>query len=808
MTDIKKIIKELSIEEKAVLCAGRKDWHFRGLPKYGLAELMACDGPHGLRKQDDDAVNPRASSLASTCFPTASALASSWNTDLMYRIGTILADECRAERVSVLLGPGVNIKRSPLCGRNFEYFSEDPLLSGELASALINGVQDAGVGCSLKHFTANNQESLRMTIDALIDERTLREIYLPAFETAVKKSSPWTIMCSYNRINGEYVSESRRLLTDILRTDWGWDGVLITDWGACNNRTEGLAAGQDIEMPDSGPENAAKIAEAVRTGSLPEEVLDRTVTRILNLLDKAAPIDSPKPVSLENHHLLAREAAAESIVLLKNENSVLPLTADDRIAVIGEFAVNPRYQGAGSSRVNPTALDIFLDEIRKHYPEAVYAAGYRLGSDSIQTSLIVEAVSAVENADKIIILTGLPDEHESEGFDRPDLKLPESHNRLIEALISTGKQLVICLSNGAPVQMPWNEGVHAVLECYLGGQAGAGALSDVLTGAICPSGKLAETFPLRLEDNPSSAWFPGGPRQVEYREGIYVGYRYYETAGVPVLYPFGHGLSYTSFVYSELRLSQKEIDVRGSSSDEELLNLSFDIENTGKCTGKEICQLYVGGPGKVVHRPDRELRGFIKLEIAPGERQKANLSLSLRSFSHWDSGSERWAVEPGKYRIMIGASANDIRLEADLSILSDYSSSSAKGSDYQRIGEDPGLIHRISDDCFEAAYGRELPANFPKKNIDRTTTLTEFSSTLTGKLLLKFALKNAEKQSHGNENSAGMYQAMVRDMPLRAVAGLSDRKISFEMVDALIDMGRGRLLRGLSRLIKAVTRRA
>jgi len=802
MTDIEKIISELSVEEKAALCIGRKEWHFRGLEKHEIHEIMVCDGPHGLRKQDDDSAHPLAESVPSTCFPTASALASSWNRDLLYRIGEALADECRSEKVSVLLGPGVNIKRSPLCGRNFEYFSEDPLLSGELASEMINGVQQTGVGCSLKHFAVNNQERLRMTIDAIIDERSLREIYLTAFETAVKKSSPWTIMCSYNRINGEYASENRRLITDILRGEWGWNGVLITDWGACNDRVRGLEAGQDIEMPDSGPENAAAIADDVKNGRLPEKILNDTVSRILSLLEKAAPPLSSPSFSQENHHLLAKKAASESIILLKNEESVLPLNTGDKIAVIGEFAVNPRYQGAGSSRVNPLRKDNFIDEIRKVYPDAPYSAGYRLGSDAIEQNRIDEAVDAVKNSDKIIILTGLPDEYESEGFDRANLRLPDSHNRLIDELCRTGKKVIVCLSNGAPVEMPWQEEIPAIVECYLGGQAGAEALVDILTGECCPSGKLAETFPLKLEDNPSFSWFPGGPRQVEYREGVYVGYRYYSTAGIPVLYPFGHGLSYTTFSYDSLSINKTEADAQKLRIESEICSLSFTIKNTGKVSGMEICQLYISAPGTAVHRPERELKEFAKLELGMGESKQVSFRLNLRSFSHWDPALENWAVEAGIYRIMIGASSDDIRLTCELKISSDYRSEKNDTSEYLSLRENPETIHRISDSCFKAACRRELPLNIPQKKIGRTTTLEEFSSTFTGKILLNFALKNAEKQSGGNENSAGMYEAMVREMPLRAIAALSGRMISLKMVDALIEMGRGRFFPGLLKLLK------
>lgn len=808
MGDIKNIISKLTVEEKAALCTGRKSWHFKGVPQYDIKEIMVCDGPHGLRKQDDDADTQPAPSLPATCFPTASALASSWNRELLGRIGGALGTECRAEGVAVLLGPGVNIKRSPLCGRNFEYFSEDPLLSGELASAMINGIQSGGTGCSLKHFAANNQESLRMTIDSVIDERSLREIYLRAFEICVKKSSPRTIMCAYNRVNGEYASENRKLLTDILRDEWGWNGVMITDWGSCNERLRGLAAGQDIEMPDSGPENPAIITAAVKQGNLPETVLDRTAERILSLLAKAAEAEPAQELSPEKHHNLAKEAASESIVLLKNEDAVLPLKSDDKIAVTGEFALKPRYQGAGSSRVNPTRLDSFLDEIKKHYPDTVYSAGYSLNSDSVDLNLIEKAVKAAAGADKVIILGGLPDEYESEGFDRNDLMLPESHNALIKALAAAGKKVIVCLSNGAPVQMPWHENAHAILECYLGGQAGGGALAEILTGDINPSGKLAESFPLSLDDCPSRVWFPGGPRQVEYREGLYVGYRYYNTAGVQVLYPFGHGLSYTSFSYSGLKLSNDKIDGRNLEPEDKVLELSYSIKNSGGAGGSEVSQLYLGAPGILVHRPALELKDFTKTKLAAGESAMVNFSINLRAFAHWDSAEECWTVEPGRYRILIGSSSEDIRLEAELELISDWKPEAGTAqSGYFSLKTDARFIHRVPDAVFKSEYGRELPQNIIKKGFDRTTTLQDFSITFIGKILLKFALKSAKKESGGNESSLAMYEATARQMPLRSVAAMSGRRVTFRMVDALIEMGNGRFFMGLLKLGTAAFRR-
>ncbi len=560
----KEIIARLSLEEKAFLCTGSDFWHMRGIPFEGIPETAMNDGPHGLRKQKGDADNLGiAESVPATCFPTAATLACSWDRALVSEVGAAIAEECLAENVSILLGPGINIKRHPLCGRNFEYYSEDPFLSGELGTAFINGVQAKGVGTSLKHFAANNQEYYRMVSDTIVDERTLREIYLAGFEIAVKKSQPWTVMAAYNRLNGTYCCDNKKLLTDILRREWGFQGIVVSDWGATNDRAAGISAGMDLEMPGTGKENTGKILAALEEGTLSEDELDTTACRLIDTALRAADNQQEEyTFNHAEHHALARRAAAESAVLLKNDSAILPLEKTGSIAVMGEMAVNPRYQGNGSSLINPLRLENALEEIKKlhDFPEKiVYARGYRNGSADHDEILIDEALAAAAGSETVIIFAGLPPIFESEGFDREHMRMPDNHLRLIDEITSLHKRVIVVLSNGSPVEMPWLEKTAGVIEAYLGGEAAGGAAADLLFGIVNPGGKLAETFPFKSEDCASDAYFPGRPRQVQYREGLYVGYRYFDTVSKDVLFPFGYGLSYTTFGYSDIRLSAQEI---------------------------------------------------------------------------------------------------------------------------------------------------------------------------------------------------------------------------------------------------------
>jgi len=660
--DIKKLISQMTLEEKAGLCSGLDFWHLKGVERLGIPPIMVTDGPHGLRKQEQNADHVGINvSVPATCFPTAAGLASSWNRELVEKVGAALGEECQAEGVSVLLGPGANIKRSPLCGRNFEYFSEDPYLSSEMAASHIKGVQSQGVGTSLKHFAANNQEHRRMSVDAIVDERTLREIYLSSFEGAVKKGKPWTVMCSYNKVNGEYASEDEFLLTDILRDEWGFEGFVVSDWGAVNERVKGLEAGLDLEMPSSFGVGDSKIVEAVRNGILPEEILDKAVERVLNIIFKA--VDNKKENATydkEAHHQLAREVAKECMVLLKNEDKILPLKKQGTIAIIGEFAKRPRYQGGGSSHVNPTKLDDIYEQIKKSAGDnvnVIYAQGYSLEKDEVDEGLLKEAKQAAVQADVAVIFAGLPEHYESEGYDRQHMRMPESHCTLIEAVAQVQSNVVVVLSNGSPVEMPWLDKAKGVLEAYLAGQTMGGAIADLLFGDANPSGKLAETFPKELSHNPSYLNFPGEGDKVEYREGIFVGYRYYDKKNLEPLFPFGYGLSYTTFEYSNLNISKNEI------LDTETVTVSVKVKNIGEITGKEVVQLYIRDIESSVIRPEKELKGFEKIELKPGEEKTVVFELDKRAFAYYNVDIGDWHVETGEFEILIGKSSRDIALK-------------------------------------------------------------------------------------------------------------------------------------------------
>lgn len=665
--DIQQLIAQMTLEEKADLCGGADFWHMKGIERLGIPSIRLSDGPHGLRVQRNAADHLGIyDSEPSTCFPTAVGVASSWNRELIERMGAALGEECQAENVGVLLGPGVNIKRSPLCGRNFEYFSEDPYLSSEIAAHHIKGVQSQGVGTSLKHFAVNNQEHRRMTVDAIVDERTLREIYLASFEGAVKKSQPWTVMCSYNKVNGEYASENEYLLTDILKDEWGHEGFVVSDWGAVNERDNGLAAGLELEMPyDNG---SSKIVDAVKNGKLSEDTLNRAVERLLTVIFKA--VDNKKPNATydkEDHHQLAREVARESMVLLKNEGGILPLQKEGTIAVIGEMAKSPRFQGGGSSHVYPTLLEDISEEIAKSAgsgTEIVYAQGYKLAEDNIDASLVEQAKLAAKQAQAAVLFVGLPERYESEGYDRTHLLIPYNQASLIEAISEVQPNVIVVLSNGSPVEMPWLGKVKAVLEAYLGGQALGGAVADLLFGDANPSGKLAETFPMSLKQNPSHPNFPGERDRVEYKEGMMVGYRYYDTKDIEPLFPFGFGLSYTTFDYSDLTLSKKEM------TDNETITVSVKVKNTGVRAGQEIIQLYVRDTVSTVIRPDKELKGFDKVQLEPGEEKTVRFVLDKRSFAYYNVEMKDWHVETGQFEILMGKSSQDVLLQDTVHVTS------------------------------------------------------------------------------------------------------------------------------------------
>jgi len=657
---IKDLLKKMTVEEKAEICSGASRWRTHSIDRLEIPEIMMADGPHGLRKEPKEKESASmGESVEAICFPTASALACSWDRDLMSRMGEALGEESQTEDVNILLGPGVNIKRSPLCGRNFEYFSEDPLLASELAANYVKGVQSMGVGTSLKHFAANNQEHRRLTVDAQIDERTLREIYLSAFEKVVKEAQPWTVMCAYNQVNGTHASENKYLLTDVLKEEWGHEGFVVSDWGAVNYRDKGIAAGLELEMPSSHGDGKKAIVEAVENGSLSEESLDRAAERMLKIIFKAVENDRDDlNYSKDEHHQLAREIAADSMVLLKNEESILPLAEDEKLGVVGSFAKKPRFQGGGSSNINPYQVDNAYAELEKYTDQKLaYAEGYSLESDEDDVKLIAKAKELAEKVDKVIIFAGLPDRYESEGYDRETLEIPPNQNRLIEEVAEVNKNAIVVLSNGSTITMPWLNNVKGVLEGYLTGQAGGGAAADILFGHVNPSGKLAETFPQKLSDNPSYLFFPGEKDKVEYREGIFVGYRYYDSKEIEPLFPFGYGLSYTDFEYSDLKIKKNEI------TDQETLNLSLKVKNTGDIYGKEIIQLYVSDPESTVIKPEKELKEFAKVELEPGQEKIVEFELDKRAFAYYNTEIDDWYVESGEYDILVGASSRDIRLK-------------------------------------------------------------------------------------------------------------------------------------------------
>lgn len=645
---VTELLRRMTVEEKAALCAGQDFWHIAGVPRLGVDPAMVSDGPHGLRKQNDKAdhlgVND---SIQAVCFPAGCATACSFDADLLETMGRALGSECRAEKVDVLLGPAVNIKRSPLCGRNFEYYSEDPCLAGQMAAAFIRGVQSRGVGTSIKHFAANNQEYRRMSSSSNIDERTLREIYLPAFETSVKESRPWTVMCSYNRINGTFASENPRLLTEILRDEWGFDGFVMSDWGAVNEKLKAVDAGLELEMPGPCEENTRKLAKAVQEGILQEEVLDRAAGRILSVLLRRKPDGEPELFDREADHRLAAAVETESAVLLKNKG-VLPLHRDAKIAYIGGFAAAPRYQGGGSSHINATrvssALELAPDGVR-------YCPGFDVKGDTEDPAALDEAVAAARAADVAVIFAGLPDSFECEGYDRAHMRLPDCQNKLINGVAEVQPNTVVVLHVGSPVETPWADKVAAVLCMYLGGEGVGEATDALLYGDVCPAGRLAESWPLKLEDNPSYLNFPGDEEGVNYAEGVYVGYRYYDTKKMAVRWPFGHGESYTDFAYSGAAAAVEGDTIRARVT----------VTNTGDRFGKEVVQLYVADRTGAAARPEKELKAFAKVALAPGESAEVAFTLDERALAWYSTALPGWYAASGEYQLLFAHSSQDIR---------------------------------------------------------------------------------------------------------------------------------------------------
>ena len=751
--DIQKLVSQMTLEEKAGMCSGQDFWHLKAVERLGIPTVMVSDGPHGLRKQDQSADHLGLNdSIKAVCFPSGSCSACSFDRDLLFQVGQALGDECQAENVSVILGPAANAKRSPLCGRNFEYFSEDPYLASQMAASHIKGVQSKGVGTSLKHFAANNQEHRRMSSSSEVDERTFREIYLACFEGAVKEGKPWTVMCSYNRINGVYASENYRLLTEILRDEWGFDGYVMSDWGAVNERVQGVIAGLDLEMPASGGMNDAKIVQAVKDGSLSEEVLDKAVERILNIVYRYLENRKPDTVlDMERDHQIARMAARESMVLLKNDG-ILPLKKGGNVAFIGQFAEKPRYQGGGSSHINSFKVEGAL-EAAAGMANITYAQGYTTKEDKVDEELLAQAVEAAKNAETAVIFAGLPDAFESEGYDRTHMRMPDCQNHLIQEVCKVQPNTVVVLHNGSPVEMPWVDDVKAVLEVYLGGQAVGAATADVLFGDANPCGKLAETFPLKLSDNPSYLYYVGEGDRVEYREGVFVGYRYYDKKEMPVLFPFGHGLSYTTFDYSNLRFSADRI------RDTATLTVTVDGTNTGKMAGKEIVQLYVQDDESSVIRPLRELKGFEKVALEPGETKTVSFTLDKRAFAYYNTDISDWYVESGDFTIYAARSSRDLVLSGKVFVESTV--------------QLPKKFHRNS--TFGDLMADERGAAIVKEMMSQTA----FGSS-----------EDAENESLG-EGTSNMMEAMMRDMPLRTMVSFSNGAVSDEKLEEILNQLNG-----------------
>lgn len=776
------LISQMTLEEKASLCAGSDFWHTQGIPRLGLPAVMVTDGPNGLRKQAGSADHLGLNdSVPATCFPTAAATACSFDPELLYEMGRAIGEECRAEKISVILGPAANIKRSPLCGRNFEYFSEDPMVSGDAAAALIAGIQSQNVGTSLKHYLANNQEKARLTSDSIIDERALREIYLAGFERAVQKAQPWTLMCAYNQINGTYASDDKRLMNDIPRGEWGWQGMIMTDWGAMNDRVQAVRAGLDLEMPGPCEANCKKIVDAVKSGELAENELDACAQRVAALALQTAKNNAPD-YDKAAHHDLARRIARESAVLLK-KGQALPAAPTARIAVVGAFAKTPRYQGAGSGKIHPTQVTSLCDALDARKVAYTYAAGYEAEGARPDDALIDEAVRTARQVEVVFACVGLPDSFESEGFDRTHMQLPESQNALMEALIATGVPVVAVLSTGSAVILPWRDQADSILLMYLAGQNGGSAAADLLFGDANPGGKLAESWPLTLEDNPSYLHFGAGGN-VEYRESIYVGYRYYDRAGIAVQYPFGHGLSYTEFAYSDLVLD------KASMTETEELAVSLTVTNTGSHAGSEVVQIYVAPPQGAVFRPVRELRAAQKVRLAPGEARRVTLTLTPRDFAWYNVKISDWFVESGVYRIEAASSSRDIRLSAEVTVQSSRAASvpdhRQDAPAYYTLDARPAKPLDIPQAQFEAVLGRKVQPWHAARPYTPNTTVSELRSCAMGRQIADGIAAAMQQMMAGAGDIGAMLSAMLDDMPLRQLGMLAAEQFGGEKLDALL----------------------
>ena len=784
------IIKTLDLEQKCALLSGGTVFTTRALPGKGIPAITLSDGPNGVRKQagaaDHLGLNP---SVPATCFPTSATVANSWDPALGEAVGAAMGEEAAAQGVSVLLGPGLNIKRSPLCGRNFEYFSEDPYLAGKMAAAYVRGIQKNGIAACPKHFAVNSQELRRMASDSIVDERTLREIYLTGFEMVVKEAQPKTIMSAYNLINGTYANENAHLLMDILRRDWGFDGAVVTDWGGSNDHALGVKNGSTLEMPAPGGDAVRELMKAVQTGKITEADVDARLEELLELVftTKAAVDAAPGKFDADAHHALARRAAAQSIVLLKNENSLLPLAKGEKVAVIGDFAQTPRYQGAGSSAVNSIKVDSFLECLAE---SGLNSIGYAKGFDrqgKPDEALQAEAVLLAKNADVVLLCMGLDEIKESEGIDRADMKLAENQLALLAAVAAANPNVVVLLSAGSSLESAWLKDCKALVYGCLGGQAGAGALVEVLTGAQNPCGKLAETWACSYADTPAKENFGGDGPTVEYREGLYVGYRYYDTAGVPTAFPFGYGLSYTSFAYSDLNADENGV--------------SLTVTNTGSCAGAEVVQLYVAKPDAKIFRPAKELKGFVKVQLEAGESKTVTIPLDDKAFRYWNVATDRWEVEGGSYQLLVGASSTDFRLSAAVTVAGTGAPDPYAGKDLEHYRT--AQVQSVPDAEFEALLGRPIPEN--RVRIDRNMTLGEMGHGRSPIGWLAAAVLGALLRRSIKKGKPDLNILFQYNMPLRALAKMTNGAISMGMVDGIVMELQGFWVIGLVRvLVEAV----
>ena len=786
MQNTELLLKKLTLEEKCALLSGAETFKTRGMPEHGIPQIWLSDGPHGLRKQagesDHLGLNP---SVPATCFPTASAVANSWDAALGEEIGAALGEEAAAQEVSVVLGPGLNMKRNPLCGRSFEYFSEDPYLAGKLAAGYIRGIQSKGVAACPKHFAVNSQETRRMASDSIVDERTLREIYLTGFEIAVKEGHPRSIMSSYNLVNGTYANENKHLLMEILRGEWGFDGAVITDWGGSNDHALGVKNGSTLEMPAPGGDSVRELLAAVESGKISESDIDARLSELLPLVfDTKAALDAaPREFDAAAHHALARRAAAESLVLLKNEGALLPLAAGTKVAVIGDFAKNPRYQGAGSSMVNSTQVDVLLDKL---IDSELNVIGYQQGFDrhgKPDDALQKSACQLATQADTVILCMGLDEIAESEGLDRSNLRLAQNQVDLLQAVAAVNPKIVVVLYSGSVVETPWLDNCQALLYAALGGQAGAGAVADALTGKVNPCGKLAETWPMAYADVPSAADFATRRKTVEYREGLYIGYRYFTTAEKAVRFPFGYGMSYTTFAYSDMAADEQGV--------------SLTVTNTGSVAGTEIVQLYVAKKNSDLFRPAKELKGFARVTLAPGEKQRITIMLDDKAFRFWNVKANRWEIEGGEYELLVGASVEDIRLCEKISVHGTATVHPYEDRDLDCYYK--GDVLHVSDADFEKLLGHPIPNG--KTKIDRNLTLGELNHARSPLgwlvwLVLTILLDVSYKRGKPDLNILFQY-----NMPLRALAKMTNGAISMGMVDGIVMELQGFWILGLVRVI-------